>query len=82
VPTMYTSKVDRTRPYTVTGIGRVKCFRCGNKASQQWQICSDNNYYRPVCISCDIELNKLVLQFMGFENWEEKLDKYNSSLQP
>ena len=57
----------RTKPYTDMGIKRMKCFRCGDRAGTQWQICSDGNVYRPLCVRCDIELNDLVLKFMGIE---------------
>lgn len=66
----------RKQPYTAIGIKRKKCFRCGSQAEFQWQICSDNNVYRPICRSCDIELNKVVLCFMKFPDWEEKLNSY------
>lgn len=69
-------KHGRRKPYTSIGIGRLPCFRCGEKADQQWQICADNNLHRPVCVDCDIALNKLVLQFMGFENITELMKKY------
>jgi hypothetical protein len=59
----------RRKPYTQTGIRRLPCFRCGAPASQQWNICSDGNLYRPICLECDIQLNALVLHFMGFEHW-------------
>lgn len=68
----------RTKPYTVIGIGRVKCFRCGEKATQQWQICADNRVYRPMCDDCDIELNEMVLKWAGFKDWKEKIDKYKA----
>jgi hypothetical protein len=66
----------RTKPYTEIGIGRVKCFRCGDKATQQWQVCADNRIYRPMCDNCDIELNEIVLKWAGFKDWKEKMDKY------
>ena len=66
----------RKTPYTSIGIKRKKCFRCGNVARYQWQICSDDNQYRPICKECDIELNKVVLQFMKFPDWENKLEAY------
>jgi len=66
----------RKKPYTEIGIRRLKCFRCGEKPTQQWQICSDNNVYRPICDKCDIELNELALKFMGFADWKEKIEKY------
>jgi hypothetical protein len=66
----------RTKPYTDRGISRVKCFRCGGQAFFQWQICSDDRVYRPICIECDIALNEMVLTFMGFPDWEEKIKIY------
>lgn len=40
----------------------------------QWQICSDNNNYRGVCLGCDIGLNRAVLEFMKHPE-AEKLSK-------
>ena len=67
----------RKKPYTQIGIERLKCFRCGHKASQQWQICADGNQYRPICVDCDIELNEVVIKFMGLPNqlWKDYQDK-------
>ncbi len=59
-------KRKRTKPYTELGIRRLKCCRCGDKASTQWQVCALGNEWQPVCAFCDIELNKLVLEFMRF----------------
>ncbi len=64
------------KPYTTIGIKRLKCFRCNNKAEYQWQICSDGNQFRPICLRCDIALNVLVLKFMKFPDWKEKSEKY------
>ena len=66
----------RIKPYTNIGIKRMKCFKCGEKAAAQWQICSDSNQYRPVCLKCEFELNELVLKWAGFDDWEDKLNKY------
>ena len=66
----------RKKPYTAIGIRRLKCFRCGKQAVHQWQICSDNNVYRPLCLECDIALNELVLKWMGFTDWEGKIKRY------
>jgi len=66
----------RKKPYTNKGIKRLKCFRCGEQATQQWQICSDNSQYRPICDKCDIDLNELVLKFMRFKDWKNKLEEY------
>ena len=68
----------RKNPYTQIGIRRLKCFRCGKKAVEQWQICSDGNTYRPICLECDIALNEMVLKWMGFPNWKEKIEKYKA----
>jgi len=67
----------RVKPYTEAGIKRLDCFRkdCTNKATQQWQICSDGPW-RPICTDCDIELNKMVLKFMGFSNYEILIEEY------
>ena len=68
----------RKKPYTEIGISRVKCFRCDNKANFQWNICSDGNLFRPICVHCDIELNTVVLKFMKFPDWKEKSEKYKA----
>lgn len=70
----------RKKPYTQIGIVRMKCFRCGEAAKFQWQICADNNMYRPICMSCDIKLNKMVLKWAGFDNWRDKIEKYKSKV--
>lgn len=66
----------RKKPYTEIGIRRKRCIRCGARAEFQWQICADGNQYRPICKACDIALNEAVLQFMGFPDWEEKMERY------
>ena len=66
----------RTKPYTAIGIKRKKCIRCGKQAATQWQICSDGNQYRPICIECDIALNKTVLEFFKFPNADKLIKDY------
>lgn len=63
-------------PYTVEELEKLKCFRCGAPAEAQWSICSDGNQHRAICMSCDIELNALVLKFMGFKDHHEMMDRY------
>jgi len=70
----------RRKPYTVIGMRRIACFRCGKPASQQWTICSDNNIYRGICLKCDIELNKTVLKFMKFADWQQKIKIYKERM--
>lgn len=66
----------RTEPYTVAGMARLKCIRCGGQAVHQWQICSDGNRWRPLCLACDIELNALVLDWMRHPRAAELVDAY------
>lgn len=58
----------------------MKCFRCDKEAAQIWQICSDGNKDRGICIECDIKLNELVLKFMKFRNWKSKMKKYKRKI--
>lgn len=66
----------RTKPYTVIGIRRLPCFRCGAKAEHQWQVCADGNVWRPLCRPCDVALNRLVLTWMGDAEVEAKMAVY------
>lgn len=66
----------RTKPYTTIGIKRKKCIRCGEQAATQWQICSDGNQFRPICIECDIALNKTVLEFCKIPNADKLIEDY------
>lgn len=66
----------RKQPYTDRGIARLVCIRCGAPAIFQWQICSDGNVYRPLCGRCDVELNRLVLEFMGCPDAKERMALY------
>ncbi len=66
----------RKKPYLFREISRVACARCGKPSQHQWQICADDNTYRGLCTECDIELNGMVLQWIGFPDWQEKLQKY------
>lgn len=74
-----TPVVKRKKPYTQIGISRVACKRCGEPSLHQWQVCSDGNQYRGLCLRCDVELNKLVLKFFKFENWREMLLHYTET---
>lgn len=74
-------KYGRKEPYTEIGIRRLTCFRCGaSKPQQQWQICADDNLYRPICNKCDVELNEMVLKWAGIKNWRSKLKRYKKQL--
>lgn len=69
---------DRREPYTVIGVRRVPCIRCGGVAKYQWQICSDGNRWRPVCERCDVALNRLVLEFMRHPDPEGAIARYEA----
>ena len=69
----------RSAPYTEIGVRRMKCVRCNAGAQFQWQICSDGNNFRPVCGKCDVELNKLVLEWMGHPRSKELMQRYERS---
>jgi hypothetical protein len=66
----------RRTPYTQTGVRRVPCFRCGQPAEHQWQVCADGNLYRPLCGPCDVKLNALVLSFMQHPRMEQLMEVY------
>ena len=55
----------RRKPYTERGISRVPCERCGEPSVHQWQICATDNQWSGVCRRCDVDLNRLVVRFMG-----------------
>ena len=71
---------SRKTPYTQRGLSRLKCIRCGARASTQWQVCSGGNTYRPLCRSCDIALNQLVLVWMNHPDAQKLLEKYSRSV--
>lgn len=71
--------IGRKKPYTTIGIKRLQCVRCGMPAISQWKICADGNVYRPICVTCDIALNRMVLLFMGFYDTEIKMARYVAS---
>lgn len=66
----------RRQPYTVIGLARLPCVRCGKPARFQWQICADDRLYRPVCLACDVELNALVMRWAWGDAREADLERY------
>lgn len=56
------------------------CARCGATPTQQWNICSDGNVYRPICVECDIEINRMVLEFIGDPEAKSKIERYAERL--
>lgn len=70
----------RRRPYTPIGIERVKCVRCGKRAKFQWQVCSDGNVFRPLCVDCDVELNEMILRWARDPKRRSKMRAYRAKL--
>jgi hypothetical protein len=68
----------RQEPYTTAGIARLACIRCGAKAFSQWQICADGNNHRPLCLACDIDLNRAVLEWMGHPDAARLVSAYKA----
>jgi len=73
---MYDWNVKRKTPYTENGIKRLCCARCGEPADCQWQICSDDRLFRPLCKTCDVLLNALVLAWVGHPEAENLIARY------
>ena len=69
---------NRRKPYTAIGISRLDCVRCGKRARFQWQVCADGNYFRPLCASCDVALNRLVLRWMGHPKTKQLMERYET----
>lgn len=65
-------------PYSAGGIRRLTCSRagCGRKAYATWGACADDNVQRPLCAECDVEVNRIVLDWMGDPDAIEKMAAY------
>lgn len=68
----------RREPYTAAGITRLPCFRCGEPSVHQWQVCADKRLFRPLCLACDIALNRLVLEWAGDPDVDAKMKEYEA----
>lgn len=77
---MSIKRSGRKKPYTDAGLKRMSCARCGQQATHQWSACADDNLWRPICVSCDLELNELVLKFMNDPDTESKIAHYKETL--
>lgn len=66
----------RRKPYTERGIGRIPCSRCGAPSQTQWQVCANGNRYLGCCLACDIDLNRIALEFMRVPDADELLAAY------
>lgn len=66
----------RAEPYTDEEMQRLNCVRCRAQGVFQWQCCADGNIWRPICPPCDVELNAIVLLWMGDPDAEAKVTAY------
>jgi transposase-like protein len=66
--------------YTEEEIVKEVCFRCKKKAHTQWHICADANVPRPLCLACDVQLNLLVLEWMGDPKKDLKIKRYKKDM--
>jgi hypothetical protein len=69
-------KHPRKEPYTGSGIKRVPCVRCGQKAVHQWNVCADGNHFRALCLPSDIDLNRVVLEWANDPHAKAKVEAY------
>jgi len=70
----------RRKSYTVTGIKKVPCIRCGKPSYATWQACANERYHIPVCKSCDIGLNRLALKYFKIPNRELLMKEYEEKV--
>lgn len=73
--------MPRRTPYSEIGIRRIKCIRpgCPNRAEYQWQACADNGTYRPMCTTCDVKVNAIVLRFLKPPGWRANIKRYGAT---
>lgn len=73
----------RTRPYTDDGLRRVPCAHCGAPSAHQWHVraCAAGGplVWRGLCTPCDLELNRLVLDFFRVPDAADLLAAYAAS---
>ena len=70
----------RRKPYTEIGIRRMPCSRCGEPSLFQWNACCLKGQFFPICLSCDVALNELVVKFIGFNNADAIIEAYRKKL--
>ncbi len=69
-------RAGRRKPYTDAGVRRLRCVRCSKPSHAQWNACADGGMHRPSCQGCDIDLNRLALEFMRDPDVDAKMDAY------
>lgn len=61
------ARIARRKPYTAIGIRRVRCLRCGGWAHATWSPCVLFNRHEPICKACDVNLNRIVIEWLGLD---------------
>lgn len=54
-------------PIPLDELWDVPCIRCGSPSQCQWAVCANDGNHLPLCLDCDIALNRLVLCFLNIE---------------
>lgn len=67
-------------PIPVDEIWDVPCIRCGHPSQCQWAVCANDKRFLPLCIECDIALNRLVMMFLNFDDPDEFIADYRAKL--
>lgn len=69
--------------YSKEEIKEELCSRagCGRQAHATWAGCADGNVMRPLCPECDVELNKMAMEWWGDPDWESKIVAYANEVQ-
>lgn len=71
--------------YTVGDLARLQllCARagCARVALFTWSACADANWLRPLCPECDVEMNDMVLRWMGDPDRTEKMRAYRAEME-
>jgi hypothetical protein len=66
--------------YSEKDIAIIPCSRCGDPSTHQWQACANDCRWLGVCLTCDIQLNALVLTFLRVPNSVELSRAYADSV--
>lgn len=74
-------RVGRREPYTAIGIRRLKCQRCKKRpAHASWNCCANDNRHVPLCVECDIALNRLAMDFFRIPGRRPLMRRYENHL--
>ena len=73
--------IGRRTPCTQDIIHRSKCFKCKTRsAKEQFNICALGGRFVPICPSCDVELNALVLEWLDVPEQDERMKIYREKM--